>query len=188
MVSRQPSRSRRSPSGCHSAGTMPHNLHASISLLVNHLHTTRFENYPGNAAICGSYSHFAQVIIKPFASGRSLTPWHIFCTLLRMALHDTLIISGKSLSLSNLDKMLYPAAGFTKAAVIDYYHRVGPVILPHLKNRASYSSAIPMAWTMSSFTKNGAPRSVLVGLKPPRFGANQTRLPSTIASPTISHH
>jgi bifunctional non-homologous end joining protein LigD len=36
---------------------------------------------------------------------------------------------------SNLDKVLYPAAGFTKRQVIDYYIRIAPVLLPHLKNR-----------------------------------------------------
>ncbi|HLQ24656.1 MAG TPA: non-homologous end-joining DNA ligase [Acidiferrobacterales bacterium] len=44
-------------------------------------------------------------------------------------------IQGKRLKLSNLEKVLYPAAGFTKAQVIDYYTRIAPVLLPHLKNR-----------------------------------------------------
>jgi bifunctional non-homologous end joining protein LigD len=45
-------------------------------------------------------------------------------------------IEGKRLRVSNLDKVLYPKAGFTKANVIDYYIRIAPVLLPHLKNRA----------------------------------------------------
>ena len=44
-------------------------------------------------------------------------------------------IQGKQLSLSNLQKVMYPAAGFTKAQVIDYYVRVAPVLLPHLRGR-----------------------------------------------------
>src|SRR3989440_9304230 len=44
-------------------------------------------------------------------------------------------IQGKQLSLSNLQKMMYPAAGFTKGQVIDYYVRVAPVLLPHLRGR-----------------------------------------------------
>src|SRR5882672_11833885 len=44
-------------------------------------------------------------------------------------------IDGRELSLSNLDKQLYPAAGFRKAEVIDYYRRVAPVMLPHLAGR-----------------------------------------------------
>ena len=45
-------------------------------------------------------------------------------------------IAGKRLKLSNLEKVLYPKAGFTKGDVIDYYGRIAPVLLPHLKNRA----------------------------------------------------
>jgi bifunctional non-homologous end joining protein LigD len=44
-------------------------------------------------------------------------------------------IEGKQLSLSNLNKVLYPEAGFTKAQVIDYYARVAPALLPHLRGR-----------------------------------------------------
>src|ERR1700688_4636836 len=44
-------------------------------------------------------------------------------------------VAGKKVMVSNLDKVLYPAAGFTKGDVIDYYIRVAPVLLPHLKNR-----------------------------------------------------
>ena len=44
-------------------------------------------------------------------------------------------IQGRQLKLSNLDKVLYPAAGFTKAQLIDYYVRIAPVLLPHLHGR-----------------------------------------------------
>jgi len=44
-------------------------------------------------------------------------------------------VEGKSVPVSNLDKVLYPAIGFTKGQVIDYYIRVAPVLLPHLRNR-----------------------------------------------------
>jgi len=40
-----------------------------------------------------------------------------------------------TLQVSNLNKVLYPKAGFTKWQVIDYYTRIAPVLLPHLKNR-----------------------------------------------------
>ena len=45
-------------------------------------------------------------------------------------------IEGKRLALSNLEKELYPAYGFTKAHVLDYYKRIAGFILPHLKGRA----------------------------------------------------
>jgi bifunctional non-homologous end joining protein LigD len=49
---------------------------------------------------------------------------------------DTVVdIEGKHLKLSNLDKVLYPEAGFTKGQVIDYYVRIAPVLLPHLRGR-----------------------------------------------------
>ena len=44
-------------------------------------------------------------------------------------------IEGRRLVLSNLDKVLYPAAGFTKAQVIDYYIRISGALLPHLRSR-----------------------------------------------------
>ena len=44
-------------------------------------------------------------------------------------------VAGKKLSVSNLDKVLYPKASFTKGQVIDYYIRIAPVLLPHLKDR-----------------------------------------------------
>lgn len=44
-------------------------------------------------------------------------------------------IGGKRLTVSNLDKVLYPQAQFTKGQVIDYYVQVAPVLLPHLKDR-----------------------------------------------------
>ena len=45
-------------------------------------------------------------------------------------------VEGRRLTLTNLDKVLYPEAGFTKGQVIDYYTRVAPVLLPHLRGRA----------------------------------------------------
>ncbi len=44
-------------------------------------------------------------------------------------------IEGCRLKLSNLEKVLYPKVGFTKAQVIDYYVRIAPVLLPHVRDR-----------------------------------------------------
>lgn len=44
-------------------------------------------------------------------------------------------VEGRTLALTNLDKVLYPAAGFTKGEVLDYYSRIAPVLLPHLADR-----------------------------------------------------
>jgi bifunctional non-homologous end joining protein LigD len=44
-------------------------------------------------------------------------------------------VEGHTLSLSNLTKVMYPRAGFTKGEVIDYYTRIAPALLPHLRDR-----------------------------------------------------
>ncbi len=44
-------------------------------------------------------------------------------------------VEGRRLRVSNLDKVLYPATGFTKGQVIDFYARIGPTMLPHLHDR-----------------------------------------------------
>jgi bifunctional non-homologous end joining protein LigD len=44
-------------------------------------------------------------------------------------------VDGRELALSNLDKVLYPQAGFSKGQVVDYYARVAEVLLPHLRGR-----------------------------------------------------
>src|SRR5438046_1384168 len=46
-----------------------------------------------------------------------------------------LVVEGKKLAVSQLNKVLYPKAGFTKGQVIDYYIRIAPLLLPHLKDR-----------------------------------------------------
>lgn len=52
-----------------------------------------------------------------------------------MAERTRVTVGDRELLLSNLDKVLYPAVGFAKAAVIDYYARIAPVMLPHLRGR-----------------------------------------------------
>src|SRR5882762_2881720 len=52
-----------------------------------------------------------------------------------MSAKTELNVAGRTLLVSNLEKVLYPEVGFTKAQVIDYYIRIAPVLLPHLKDR-----------------------------------------------------
>jgi bifunctional non-homologous end joining protein LigD len=52
-----------------------------------------------------------------------------------MAKETVVDIEGRHLKLSNLNKVLYPEAGFTKGQVIDYYVRIAPALLPHLRGR-----------------------------------------------------
>ncbi|HET8955530.1 MAG TPA: non-homologous end-joining DNA ligase [Solirubrobacterales bacterium] len=48
----------------------------------------------------------------------------------------TVEVDGKELRLTNLDKVLYPDAGFTKGEMVDYYAKAAPAIVPHLRGRA----------------------------------------------------
>lgn len=52
-----------------------------------------------------------------------------------MSSDQTVEIEGKRLKLTNLDKVLYPAAGFTKGQIVDYYARIAPVLVPHLREK-----------------------------------------------------
>jgi bifunctional non-homologous end joining protein LigD len=69
----------------------------------------------------------------------------------------TVAIDGRDVELSNLDKVLYPAAGFTKGEVIDYYTRVAPVLLPHLADRALTRIRYPNGVQGAHFFEKNAP-------------------------------
>jgi bifunctional non-homologous end joining protein LigD len=66
-------------------------------------------------------------------------------------------IGGHRLKLSNLDKILYPEAGFTKAEVIDYYARIAPVMLPHLDGRGMTLRRFPNGVDAPSFFEKRCP-------------------------------
>lgn len=59
--------------------------------------------------------------------------------------------------LSNLDKVLYPEVGFLKAQVIDYYIRIAPMLLPHLKNRPLMLKRYPEGVTGLHFYEKQCP-------------------------------
>jgi bifunctional non-homologous end joining protein LigD len=66
-------------------------------------------------------------------------------------------VDGRTLTLSNLDKVLYPAAGFTKAQVIDHYLRVAPVMLPHIASRPVTIKRYPEGVDGQFFYQKNAP-------------------------------
>jgi bifunctional non-homologous end joining protein LigD len=66
-------------------------------------------------------------------------------------------VEGRSIVLSNLDKVLYPATGFSKAQVIDYYHRIAPVLLPHIHSRPVTIKRYPDGVDGESFFQKNAP-------------------------------
>ncbi len=66
-------------------------------------------------------------------------------------------VGDRELSVSNLDKILYPAVGFTKAQVIDYYVRIAPHILPHLSGRPLTMIRFPDGVDGNSFFEKRCP-------------------------------
>jgi len=66
-------------------------------------------------------------------------------------------IQGRTLKLSNLEKVLYPATGFTKKDVIDYYARIAPALLPHLHGRALTRKRYPNGVDGEPFFEKNAP-------------------------------
>ncbi len=67
-------------------------------------------------------------------------------------------VDGRRLSLSNLDKVLYPETGFTKGEVIDYYSRIAPTLLPHIVERPVTRKRWPNGVAELNFFEKNAPR------------------------------
>ena len=66
-------------------------------------------------------------------------------------------VDGRQLKVSNMDKVLYPATGFTKGQVIDYYTRVAPALLPHLQRRALTLKRYPNGVDKQFFYEKNCP-------------------------------
>jgi bifunctional non-homologous end joining protein LigD len=66
-------------------------------------------------------------------------------------------VEGRPLALTNLAKVLYPADGFTKAEVLDYYQRISPVLLPHIAGRPMTLRRFPHGVGDLSFFEKHAP-------------------------------
>jgi bifunctional non-homologous end joining protein LigD len=67
-------------------------------------------------------------------------------------------VDGRELVLSNLDKILYPADGFTKGDVIDYYLQIGPTMLTHLGGRPVTRKRYPNGVDESFFFEKNMPQ------------------------------
>src|ERR1700729_2101386 len=70
----------------------------------------------------------------------------------------TVDVAGRKLTLSNLGKVLYPEAGFTKGEVIDYYTRISPALLPHLAGRPLTVKRYPNGVDAAFFYEKNAAR------------------------------
>lgn len=87
---------------------------------------------------------------------------------------DTLAeVGGRVLTLSNLDKILYPS-GFAKAEVISYYHAIAPVLLPHLRDRAVTRVRFPNGTAEASFFEKNAPAGTPEWVRTCRVTASRT--------------
>ena len=71
---------------------------------------------------------------------------------------STVEIEGRWLSVSNFDKVLYPDAEFTKGEIIDYYARIAPVMLPHLRDRPASFIRYPNGVDTQGFFAKNAPK------------------------------
>ena len=69
---------------------------------------------------------------------------------------STVEVDGRRLSLSNLDKVLYPD-GFTKGEVVDYYARIAPVLLPHVADRPMSFQRFPNGTDTKGFFEKRCP-------------------------------
>jgi bifunctional non-homologous end joining protein LigD len=67
-------------------------------------------------------------------------------------------VEGRSLSLTNLDKVIYPASGFTKGEVVDYYVSVAEPIVAHLRDRPATRKRWPDGVGSEAFFEKNAPR------------------------------
>ncbi|HET6772708.1 MAG TPA: non-homologous end-joining DNA ligase [Acidimicrobiales bacterium] len=74
-----------------------------------------------------------------------------------MPQHTPVEIEGRRLRLSNLDKILYPETGTTKAEVIDFYARIAPAMVPHLADRGVTLRRFPDGVEGGSFFEKRCP-------------------------------
>src|SRR5438270_13284460 len=73
------------------------------------------------------------------------------------AARETLEVGGRRLRIANLDRVLYPETGTTKAQLLDYYVRVARVMLPHLRDRLLHMHRYPEGVTGPRFWQKACP-------------------------------
>ena len=75
-----------------------------------------------------------------------------------MPKNATLNVEGKDVPVTNLDKIYYPKAGFTKGEMLAYYIKIAPILLPHLKNRPLTMKRYPNGVEASFFYEKQCPK------------------------------
>ena len=81
-------------------------------------------------------------------------------------------IDGRTIPVSNLGKVMYPETGFTKGEVIDYYIKISPAVLPHLKNRPLTMKRYPDGIHGNFFYEKNAPVHTPKWIQTTYFGRN----------------
>ena len=96
-------------------------------------------------------------------------------------------VEGKTLRLSNLDKLMYPEPGYTKGQVIDYYSRVAPVLLPHLEDRPLTLKRYPDGVDGQFFYEKNSPAHRPEWVHAARIGGRRGAIDFTLADdlPTL---
>jgi bifunctional non-homologous end joining protein LigD len=87
-------------------------------------------------------------------------------------------VEGRTLRLSNLEKVLYPRTGTTKGEVLHYYAQVAPVLLPHLRDRAVTRIRWPHGVERQSFFEKNAPAGTPSWVRTARVPTTGSRAPS----------
>jgi bifunctional non-homologous end joining protein LigD len=100
----------------------------------------------------------------------------------------TVQVGDRRLRLSNLHKVLYPADGFTKGEVINYYSRIAPILLPHLADRPVTFIRFPNGVDAEPFFEKNAPSHApdwLRTVKLPSQGSRSGRGPGSVTYPLL---
>jgi len=87
-------------------------------------------------------------------------------------------VDGRTLKISNLAKVLYPRTGTTKGEVLDYYARIAPTMLPHLRDRAVTRIRWPHGVQDNSFYEKNAPAGTPSWVRTVRVPTTGSRGPS----------
>ncbi len=92
-------------------------------------------------------------------------------------------VEGRTLKISNLDKVLYPRTGTTKGEVLDYYARIAPTLLPHLEDRAVTRIRWPHGVQGESFFEKNVPAGTPSWVRTVRVPTTGSRAPRAPRGP-----
>ena len=98
-------------------------------------------------------------------------------------------VDGRTLKLSNLDKVLYPRTGTTKGEVLNYYAQVAPVLLPHARGPRGDPGPLAERRRAGRFFEKNAPAGAPSWVRTPRCRRGElgwARRPSPSRSSTSS--